>query len=1202
MAQQNLTIWQRLGNIFRDPKPQLKQTTQYNFDTRELLKTQSREEFELEKLQKQQSLYLHNQWQKVDSELYQQAIFYETTRIAAYTDFESMEFYPELSAALDIMMEESCLYSGTEIPLLNGKTETIEDLYKNNITNFWVYSVDIKNNKIKPSMVERVIHKGVKDTYKLTLDDETEIICTDNHLWLNYDNEWVETKNLKVGDYFWCEPDSIMDNHRIVNIEYYGKENVYDLVNSSVDNNFAVSCEKGMIISHNCTVDQKGKILNIYSESERVKKELENLFYNNLNIHTSLPMWTRNTPIREDSIIPLIDGTEITIKELSNRIKNGEEIWSYAIQDGTKAIVPSKIIWCDLTRKNSELYRVTLDDNTYIDTTPDHEYMLRDGSFIRADKLTKGQSLMPFYTRKSEKKQDRIVGYEKVFNPSTGKYKFTHSMVSHECIRDLEKERLIGEQFDTHHADFNKLNNHPNNLKRLTHSEHFKLHAEHFNKILGSPEVRIKRMEGIDRYLRSDKRRKRLSKEMKGIYPKYFKEYNNSYLHLEHNKIRSEKMSSHWGNGEFVEKIKNKMTITINDKCFDYISNIIKNSDFYIGINALPKLLKNDEKFIELFKETYTLRKDIRKSINTTTLNKIIKRKTNGNYFDYVFSVKPEIVLDKSYLKAKAIFEGKTRIINHKVISVIKLEEKSDVYCLEAVGPNGEHDRHNFPVCGKDKNGNHSRTSGVFLSNCKYGDNFIFLNIDEVEGVKSAKQLPNIEIERWETDLYSAMNRQVSDDPKPQDIKFIWKSKEYEFKSWQIAHFRLLTDDRRLPYGVSMLEKARRIYKQLMLAEDAMLIYRVTRAPERRVFKIFVGNLDDKDIEPYVNQVANKFKRTPLIDSKTGQMDLRYNQIAQDQDFFIPVRDINAPNPIDTLAGAQNLSEIQDIEYLQKKMFTAIRVPKTFLGFEEAVGEGKNLALQDIRFARTINRIQQAMLQELNKIAIIHLYVLGLDDELENFTLTLNNPSTQAEMLKIEHTQQKITLYKDCVADAGNGFAPMSMTKAKKEILNMSDDEIRLDLEQQRIEKAAAAELANTAEVIKSSGIFNKVDKIYGEIGKKSTGEGAPETGGAEPMGGGGVPTPPEEPAGGEAGGAPPAVTPESFLSDNQNLLTEDLIRKDREKKEKYKKVYYDRLLEYYEPKDTLSDKLEIKIEETENKISNKIQNILSNIDDIIDE
>ena len=210
------------------------------------------------------------------------------------------------------------------------------------------------------------------------------------------------------------------------------------------------------------------------------------------------------------------------------------------------------------------------------------------------------------------------------------------------------------------------------------------------------------------------------------------------------------------------------------------------------------------------------------------------------------------------------------------------------------------------------------------------------------------------------------------------EVKFMWKPKDMEFNTWECAHFRLLSDDRRLPYGTSMLEKCRRIWKQLLLAEDAMLIYRTSRAPERRVFKVYVGNMDDKDVEPYVQRIANKFKRDPIVDSDTGNVDLRYNQMAVDQDYFIPVRDPNSPNPIDTLPGAQNLSEIADIEYIQKKLLAALRVPKAFLGFEDVVGEGKNLAIQDIRFARSINRIQKSMVQELNKIAIIHLYMLGL--------------------------------------------------------------------------------------------------------------------------------------------------------------------------------------------------------------------------------
>ena len=225
---------------------------------------------------------------------------------------------------------------------------------------------------------------------------------------------------------------------------------------------------------------------------------------------------------------------------------------------------------------------------------------------------------------------------------------------------------------------------------------------------------------------------------------------------------------------------------------------------------------------------------------------------------------------------------------------------------------------------------------------CKYGDNFLFLNIDSEDGILGVKQLPNIEISRKENEGFGE-NSMNSDTDKYNTVKFIWGQRDIEFNAWQVAHFRLLGDDRRLPYGTSMLEKARRIWKQLLLSEDAMLIYRVTRAPERRIFKIYVGNIDEQDVPAYVNKIANNFKRSPVIDQKTGQIDSRYNQMAQDQDYFIPVRDPNAPSPIDTLPGATNLSEIADIQYLQKKLFTSLRVPKPFLGFEEANGEGKNL-------------------------------------------------------------------------------------------------------------------------------------------------------------------------------------------------------------------------------------------------------------------
>jgi hypothetical protein len=394
---------------------------------------------------------------------------------------------------------------------------------------------------------------------------------------------------------------------------------------------------------------------------------------------------------------------------------------------------------------------------------------------------------------------------------------------------------------------------------------------------------------------------------------------------------------------------------------------------------------------------------------------------------------------------------------------------------------------------------------------CKYGDNFVHLKLHHKYGIIGSTQLTNIEMTRTDS---SDLNFNENDsESKKKEVKFEWKSKSLSFNAWEVAHFRLLGDDRKLPYGTSVLDKVRRTWRQLLLAEDAMLVYRVTRAPERRVFKVYVGNIDDADVEAYVQKVANKFKRTQQADSQTGQLDVRYNTLAVDQDYFVPVRDPNASMPIDTLPGAQNLDQIADIQFIQRKMVTALRIPKTFLGFEEPTGDGKNLALLDIRFARTINRIQQAMIQELNKVAIIHLYMLGFHDELDNFKLSLNNPSTQGEMLKVEQWKEKVLLYKDLVA-ASDGIAPTSHTWAKKNIFNWSDDEIKLDLEQQRLEKAAAAELEKTAEVITKTGFFDKVDKLYGDILTQKTGGAGTETGGEETGGFGGG-----EEAGGFGGG-----------------------------------------------------------------------------------
>ena len=396
----------------------------------------------------------------------------------------------------------------------------------------------------------------------------------------------------------------------------------------------------------------------------------------------------------------------------------------------------------------------------------------------------------------------------------------------------------------------------------------------------------------------------------------------------------------------------------------------------------------------------------------------------------------------------------------------------------------------------------------------KYGDNFVLLYGERKKGITHVKQLVNYEIERFER----------IQNGKPL-VRFKERMTGDEFNVFEIAHFRLLGDDKYLPYGSSILNKIRRVFRQLVMAEDAMLTYRIIRAGEKKVFKIDVGNIDEDDIEEYIYKVATTFKKTTQVQPNDGQIDYRFNILGNDEDYFLPVRNANTQTGIETLPGASNLDQIHDIEYLRDNLFVGLGVPKPFLSFQDAAGAGKNMAQYDIRFAKKVNRIQQAMIQELNKMAMIHLYLLGYSGEdLNSFQLTLTNPSTQQELLKSELMRDKAQTYTELTRAEG-GIAAMSHTTAKRLIFNMSDREIVDDLKQQKMEKVVMQELQDSPVTIKKSGLFTDIDKRFGEpiedmaLTGGTEGGMPPPEGGAEggmpPIGGG-------EPLGG-GGGAPAA-------------------------------------------------------------------------------
>ena len=330
---------------------------------------------------------------------------------------------------------------------------------------------------------------------------------------------------------------------------------------------------------------------------------------------------------------------------------------------------------------------------------------------------------------------------------------------------------------------------------------------------------------------------------------------------------------------------------------------------------------------------------------------------------------------------------------------------------------------------------------------CKYGDFFLFNDISPEYGIINAYPISINEMEREEG----------FDPEDPMAVRFRWVTQGNQLlENWQISHFRLLGNDAFLPYGNSVLEAARRIWRQLILIEDAMLVYRVIRAPERRVFYIDVGNVPPEDVANYLEQAQTSLKRNQVVDKDNGKVDLRYNPLSVDEDYFLPVRGGESGTRIDTLAGGQNTAAIEDVEYIQKKLFAALKIPRAYLGYDEDVGAKATLAQEDIRFSRTIQRIQKTVVSELNKMAMIHLYCHGYEgEELADFELHLSNPSTIAQQQKLELIRARFEIA---------GAAPegsVSRVWIQKNVLGLTDDEID-QIKSERIqEKIEDAEVEN---------------------------------------------------------------------------------------------------------------------------------------------
>ena len=405
----------------------------------------------------------------------------------------------------------------------------------------------------------------------------------------------------------------------------------------------------------------------------------------------------------------------------------------------------------------------------------------------------------------------------------------------------------------------------------------------------------------------------------------------------------------------------------------------------------------------------------------------------------------------------------------------------------------------------------------------KYGDFYLKMYISPEYGVYMVEPISAYNVSRVEN----------SDITNKNYVKFQINLPEggrlEELENYQVAHFRMLSDSNFIPYGKSIIEGGRRVWKQLSLMEDAMLIHRVMRAPEKRIFKVDVGNIPPGEVDQYMQKLMDKMKKVPYIDEKTGDYNLRFNLQNMVEDFYLPVRGSDSGTSIEPLSGME-FNGIDDIEYLRNKMLAALKIPKAFLGYEEDLSGKATLASEDIRFAKTVNRVQRILISELNKIAMVHLYAQGYkDSSLVDFTLELTNPSVIFEKEKIGIWQDKVNLSKDMMETK-----LFSKKWIYENVFKISEE----DSDVQKNDLVEDAKQSYRFKQIEDEGIdpakpFNKIKSEEGDAGGGETGGGEM---GSEPDAGGEAGDAAPD-AGGESGGATPeagggeapALTEKSF-------------------------------------------------------------------------